>query len=101
MRFSTLAVLAVLTGAALAAAQAPRPWMQGNVEYYCHQTEADIERMKKEFPEKADNIKLCACRHSCDPLDPHAGETQNRRWDEKCEARCNPRNCSCRHPCDS
>ena len=97
----TLALLALMTGVMAAQEPAPRPWMQGAVEYYCHQTEADIARMRKEFPEKADQIKLCACKHTCDPGYEHAEETENRKWDAACLARCNPSNCNCKHPCDS
>ena len=95
----TGALLMVLTVAL--AAQAPRPWMQGNVEKFCHQTQADVNRMRKEFPDKAEHILLCACKHSCDPRYEHAEETDGRKWDAKCEARCNPDNCNCKHPCDS
>ena len=94
-------VLALMVGVLAAQEPAPRPWMQGAVEKYCHQTQADIDRMRKEFPGKADNILLCTCRHSCDPGYEHAKETDRRHWDAKCEARCHPDNCNCKHPCDT
>lgn len=76
-----------------------RPWMRGTVEKYCHQTQADVDRMQQEAPGKV--IVLCHCQHQCDPMDPHAGETDMRKWDQACEARCNPSNCNCKHACDS
>ena len=97
----TLALLALMTGVMAAQEPAPRPWMQGVVEKYCHQTAADIDRMRKEFPDKADQIQLCECKHTCDPGYEHAEETENRKWDARCLSRCSPQNCNCRHPCDS
>jgi len=97
----TLALLALMTGVMAAQEPAPRPWMQGVVEKYCHQTQADIDRMRKEFPDKADQIQLCECKHTCDPGYEHAEETENRKWDARCLSRCSPQNCNCRHPCDS
>lgn len=97
----TVMLLALMSGVLLAQEPAPRPWMQGTVEKYCHATPADINRMRKEFPEKAENILLCACKHSCDPNYEHARETDRRKWDAKCEARCSPENCSCPDPCDT
>ena len=97
----TLALLALMTGMMAAQEPAPRPWMQGVVEKYCHQTQADIDRMRKEFPDKADQIQLCECKHTCDPGYEHAEETENRKWDARCLSRCSPQNCNCKHPCDS
>lgn len=88
-----------MTGVLLA--QAPRPWMQGTVEKYCHSTDADIDRMRKEFPDKAEHIQRCACQHTCEPMYEHSGETDGREWDAACLARCNPSNCNCPHPCES
>ena len=97
----TIALLAFSIVVLAAQEPAPRPWMEGRVEKYCHQTQADIDRMRKEFPDKAGQIELCACRHMCDPDYEHAKETDGRRWDAACKAKCNPDNCNCTHPCDS
>lgn len=97
----TLGGLLLMVGVLAAQDPAPRPWMQGQVEKFCHQTQADVDRLRREYPDKADRILLCACKHVCDPNWEHAGETDRRRWDAACEARCNPDNCNCRHPCDS
>ena len=97
----TLALLALMVGVLTAQEPAPRPWSEGRVEKYCHQTQADVDRMRREFPDKADRILLCACKHTCDPDYEHAGETDRRRWDSACLAACNPGNCNCSHPCDS
>lgn len=97
----TIAVLALMVGVLAAQEPAPKPWMQGSVEKYCHATAADIARMRKEFPDKAENILLCECKHSCDRNYEHAEETDGRRWDAACQAKCSPDNCNCKHPCDS
>ena len=98
MRLRWTVLLCALSVVALAA-QSQRPWMQGAVEKFCHQTQAEVDKLRKEFPGK--EILLCACKHTCDPLNEHAGETDRRGWDAACEARCNPDNCNCKHPCDS
>ena len=97
----TFALIGLMTGVLLAQDPAPRPWMQGSVEKYCHSTPADIARMRKQYPDKAEHILLCKCQHQCDPLYEHAPETDDRVWDAKCEARCSPSNCNCKHPCES
>ena len=93
-----LIVMALMVGVLTAQEPGRRPWQEGNVEKYCHQTQADIDRMRKEFPNKAEQIFLCACKHTCDPNVP---ETDGRGWDNSCLAECNPDNCNCVHPCDS
>lgn len=75
-----------------------RPWMRGSVEKFCG-TAAMLAKLKKDHPGK--QVKACACRHKCDPADPYAERTMNRRWDGHCEARCNPANCKCPSPCDT
>ena len=75
-----------------------RPWMRGTVEKYCGRA-ADLDRIRKEHPEKT--ILACLCQHVCDPDDPRASETRGRRWDAGCEARCNPTGCQCPDVCDS
>lgn len=94
-----IAILALMTVAL--AAQSPRPWMQGTVEKYCHTTQGHVDRMRKEFPDKAENIRLCACKHSCDKSYEHAKETGGRKWDAACQARCHPDNCNCPDPCST
>ena len=74
-----------------------RPWMRGSIEYYCSISAEAVEQLKRDNPGKADKIKLCHCEHMCDP---EQKETDGRKWDAKCEARCNPNNCNCPHPCD-
>lgn len=74
-----------------------RPWQRGTTEKSCA-LPREIERLRKEFPGRI--INPCECKHMCDPNDPHAGTTDDRKWDAKCEARCSPRNCRCPHPCD-
>ena len=78
-----------------------RPWMRGSIEKYCGTSPEQIEAMKQDRPENADNILLCACQHKCDPLNDRADETGGMAWDAACETRCNPRNCVCEHDCDS
>jgi hypothetical protein len=77
---------------------ASRPWMRGSVEKFCG-TAAMLAKLKKEHPGK--DVKACACRHKCDPADPHAEQTMNRRWDGRCEARCSTSNCKCPNACDT
>lgn len=55
-------MLFVFGVAALAAQQPDRPWMQGTVEKYCHATPADVDKLKRDYPEKAEHISLCACQ---------------------------------------
>lgn len=88
--------LFVLFMLALTQSSSQRPWMQGSIEYYCGRTQEVIDAMKRSDPGKADRIKLCECKHICDP---EQEETNGRKWDAKCEARCNPDNCNCGHPC--
>lgn len=75
-----------------------RPWVRGSVEKSCG-TETQIDKLREDHP--GVTFVPCACHHSCDPLDPYAGDTDRRKWDGRCAARCNPRNCACPHPCDS
>lgn len=93
----TLMLMALMVG--VLAAQAPRPWMQGTVEKGCGRSPAAIAQLKKDKPDVV--IEKCECRHSCDPNDEHAMETDERKWDGACQARCSPDNCRCPHPCDS
>lgn len=72
-----------------------RPWMRGTVEKSCARGEV-LAKLREENP----NILACACQHTCDPKYDHAKDTESRRWDGRCEARCNPKNCQCPHPCD-
>lgn len=95
----SVAILSLMVG--VLAAQAPRPWMQGSVEKYCHSTPADVEKLRKEHPDKAEHIEVCACRSECDPTYEHAEETHGRRFMTPCAARCSPSNCNCPSPCDS
>ena len=90
---------------ALGAQQPPdpnRPWMRceppGCPEISCASPHA-IERFKKDNP--ARRIEACECQHQCNPLDPNAGITDDRTWDPRCRAACNPANCTCQHPCES
>lgn len=78
-----------------------RPWMRGTIEKYCGATPDQIAAMKRDRPEKADHILLCACVHQCDPTAEPAEETGGLAWDARCEARCNPRNCACPQDCGS
>lgn len=78
-----------------------RPWMRGSIEKHCGVTQAQVDAMKKAMPEKADRILLCACHHTCDPLNDRADETGGLMWDAACEARCNPANCACDTDCES
>ena len=73
-----------------------RPWLRGSIEKYCNMTQAGIDKLRREHPDKAEHIRLCACEHECDPMQ---GETDGRKWDPQCEARCSPSNCTCEHPC--
>lgn len=95
-----LLLLIALMTAALAAQQPDWPWMQGQVEVSCAREGSPVlEKMRKDFPNSV--IKACACEHTCDPMNPHAEETEGRAWDGRCEARCSPAGCQCPHPCDS
>lgn len=93
-------ILVLMLGMTVAlAVQADRPWMQGHIEKGCGRTPAAIAKLKKERPNVV--IEKCECHHACDPNAPHADETDERRWDGSCAARCSPSNCVCPHPCDS
>jgi hypothetical protein len=75
-----------------------QPWMRGRIEKFCG-TAAMLAKLKKEHPDR--EVRACRCRHKCDPANPHAAMTDDRAWDGRCEARCNPKNCRCPHPCDT
>lgn len=75
-----------------------RPWMRGQIEKSCAMP-AQVEALKRERPGR--QVFACHCQHTCDPLNEHAGVTQDRGWDALCQARCNPANCQCPHPCES
>jgi hypothetical protein len=74
-----------------------KPWMRGNTEKYCGRKE-HLALLREKNPGKT--IEECACKHACDPQNPHAAETNDRQWDAACGARCNPNNCACKHPCE-
>lgn len=74
-----------------------RPWMRGSTEKSCARPE-HLAEAKKARP--GGIVLECKCQHVCDPQDKHAAETNDRKWDALCEARCNPGNCGCRHPCE-
>jgi hypothetical protein len=74
------------------------PWVRGHIEKFCG-TATMLAKLQKEYPGK--DVKACACRHRCDPADKYAPMTDNRQWDGRCEARCNPKNCRCPSPCDT
>jgi len=92
-------LVALMTGVLAAQEPAPRPWMQGMVEKGCGLTEDAIKKLKEEKPNIV--IEHCECKHYCDPSYEHAEETDGRKWDGRCAARCSPSNCVCPHPCDS
>ena len=73
-----------------------RPWLRGNIEKSCAAPEA-IAEAQIEHPEVT--YLACECQHQCKPDDERAGETDGRKWDAACQARCNPANCQCVHPC--
>lgn len=64
-----------------------RPWMRGTQEKKCAR-----------LGDPEEGVLECECRMMCDP---ESRETQGRRWDSRCAARCNPRNCTCPNPCTS
>lgn len=64
--------------------QPDRPWMRGTEEKSC-------------APMAREGVLACACQHLCAP---EIEETNGRRWDWRCQARCNPANCRCPHPCE-
>lgn len=97
MRIRIMVLLLALSVAL--AAQSPRPWMQGTVEKGCGRSPRAIAELKKAKPDVI--IERCECQHRCDPDDEHAAETDERKWDGRCAARCSPSNCVCPHPCDS
>ena len=66
------------------------PWMRGKVEKACSHTG---ERWAGD--ETADWSE-CDCHHTCDKSQE---ETQGRKWDAACRARCSPWHCHCRNPC--
>lgn len=74
-----------------------RPWLRGAIEKSCARAK-HVALMREANPGKI--ILACACKHMCDPKDPLAKETNDRRWDVKCQARCNPNGCVCKHPCE-
>lgn len=74
-----------------------RPWMRGTIEKSCALPNT-VERLRREKPGAV--VLECACKHNCDPEYEHAGATTGRRWDGRCQARCNPNNCMCPNPCD-
>ena len=75
-----------------------RPWMRGTVEKSCAPSHV-VEKYRKDHPGKI--VEACACRHKCDPNYKYAKQTDNRRWDATCSARCSPKGCYCMHPCDT
>lgn len=104
LRLGLVLVVGLLIQGGATCADCPdpsRPWMRGNVEKYCGQTPAQIDAMRRDQPEKADRILLCACQHMCDPTADRADETGGLAWDAACETRCNPSNCACDHSCGS
>lgn len=70
-----------------------KPWMRGQIEKACsydgHPIDGDM----------AAEWHACRCQHVCDPTDPNANETDGRKWDAHCNARCSPRHCHCTAPC--
>lgn len=74
-----------------------RPWWRGMIEKSCAPQHV-LDALRRESPNKI--ILECECKHACDPTNPYAGETKNRKWDARCEARCNPDGCKCKHPCE-
>lgn len=75
-----------------------RPWMRGVVEKSCASPRA-LAQFRKDNPDRV--IEECHCQHHCNPLDPNAAMTDDREWDPRCAARCDPKNCTCEHPCES
>lgn len=65
-----------------------RPWMRGSVEKKCDR-----------LGDPENGVLRCACKHSCDKDNKYANETKGRRWDARCEARCNPAGCRCPNRC--
>ena len=75
-----------------------RPWMRGNVEKSCARL-GQVEQLRREHPDVI--ILTCACHHMCGLFDPKTGEADGKKFDPRCEARCNPKNCQCRNACDT
>ena len=75
-----------------------RPWMRGGIEIRCAPP-MHVDALRRQYPEAI--VHACPCQHTCDPTADHADDTDNRGWDARCEARCNPRGCTCEHPCES
>lgn len=71
-----------------------RPWMRGQVEIACSYDGHPIEG------DTVAEWRACQCQHLCDPADERAGETDGRKWDSTCSARCRTDHCHCPHPCD-
>lgn len=72
-----------------------QPWHQGAIHIGCNRF--GKPHQGHESDKQVKEWRRCYCRHDCEIGNE---ETNNRKWDAKCEARCSANHCHCPHPCE-
>lgn len=73
-----------------------RPWHEGTIHKGCTRTGQAPAEHGHDSDKQVVEWRACSCQHTCEPGND---ETNGRKWDPTCAARCSASHCHCPNKC--